>query len=59
MYLTNEELTEDLDRRRRQREHIAAYYEAKARDAIAELEQAKEKLRRALDIGAVFAPDGV
>lgn len=55
MYVTPEEMHEDLERRRRQREHVLGYYEAKASRAIEELRQAQEALRKALDMQRVYS----
>lgn len=55
MYVTPEEMREDLERRRRQREHILAYYDLRAQAALEQLEEAQERLRKSLELRRVFS----
>lgn len=55
MYVTPDEMQEDLERRRRQREHIADYYDRRATQALQELDEAHERLKKSLDLCRIYS----
>lgn len=53
--MTPDEMDEDLERCRRQRGHIADYYDRKAHLALQQLEEAQDILRKSLELCRVFS----